>query len=249
VTGLHLIDFPQRRFTAELMDAPDCDEQRLRQSYVELAAINRWLSRAPSLLDRYVLADLPALTRGAPQRTIRVVDAGCGGGDVLAWLHRRAQALHLDLDLIGVDRDPRAVRFARERHGERPGLRFVEGSLYDLATIAPPADYVFCNHVLHHFADRDVPAVLASLFAATGRRLLINDLARSRLSYLAFTLLAALACRKSYTFHDGRLSIQKGFQEGELVAAAQRAQLPRPLVATCAPGRIFLVADVVPRAT
>jgi SAM-dependent methyltransferase len=167
---------------------------------------------------------------------------------VLAWLHRRAQTLGVDLDLVGVDRDPRAVRFARERHGDRAGLRFVEGSLHDLPAIAPGADYVFCNHVLHHFEDGEVPAVLASLFAATKRRLLINDLARSRLSYLAFTVLAAVACRASYTFHDGRLSIQKGFHKSELAAAARRAQLPRPFVATCAPGRIFLVADAAPRA-
>jgi 2-polyprenyl-3-methyl-5-hydroxy-6-metoxy-1,4-benzoquinol methylase len=232
-------DLSQRMFAPELMDAPDCDPGRLQRSYRELALINQWLARARHLLTRHVL-DHVART---PERPARFVDVGCGGGDVLAFMQARVRARRLPLQLVGVDLDPRAVSFARARLGPRSDVRVLEGSALALEELGLPFDYVFCNHMLHHFPDQEVPQVLAALHHAAGRRLLVSDLLRSPWAYAGYSLLAGVLFHRSYTFHDGRLSIRKGFHPDELARAAQTAGIAGAQVGTLAPGRVYLLAD------
>ncbi|HVW34847.1 MAG TPA: methyltransferase domain-containing protein [Acidimicrobiia bacterium] len=102
--------------------------------------------------------DLLALVDPAPdgRRPERVVDLGCGTGELTARL-----ADHLGAaDTVGVDSSPAMLEKARPR--ERPGLRFELG---DIGAFAPPADYdvIFSNAALHWVPDH--PALLARLRA------------------------------------------------------------------------------------
>jgi 2-polyprenyl-3-methyl-5-hydroxy-6-metoxy-1,4-benzoquinol methylase len=232
-------DLSQRLFAPELMDAPDCDPAHLRRSYLELGLINRWLSRARELLERHVLAHAAR----TPERSARFVDVGCGGGDLLAFVHQRCRTLGLRFQLVGVDLDPRAVSFARARLAGLPDVQILPGSALALADLGLRFDYVFCNHLLHHFPDAEVPSVLRALAHAAGRRLLVSDLLRSPWSYLGYSAIAPLLFHRSYTVHDGRLSIRKGFHPDELSRAAATAGIQHAHVGTLPPGRIYLVAD------
>lgn len=89
------------------------------------------------------------------------------------------------------------------------------------------ADYVFCNHVLHHIPPPAIAAALRSLRRAAKRRLLVNDLERSVAAYAAFSVLARVAFHDSFVRDDGRLSIRKGFRVSELWAACRQAEFPR----------------------
>jgi 2-polyprenyl-3-methyl-5-hydroxy-6-metoxy-1,4-benzoquinol methylase len=241
-------DLSHRHFAPEQMDAPDCDPARLDQTYNELASINHWLSRARTLLSRHVLAHAAR----TPDRPVRFADVGCGGGDLLPFMHQRARDLGLRMEIVGVDANPRAVSFARARLGllglDRCGVSILQGSAFALDDVGPPFDYVFCNHLLHHFPDGEVPQVLGALHRASQRRLLVSDLLRSPAAYAGYTALAAFFFHSSYTFDDGRLSIRKGFHPSELVQAASSAGISRAEVGTLAPGRVYLVADAAANA-
>ncbi|NBE53182.1 class I SAM-dependent DNA methyltransferase [Streptomyces boluensis] len=71
--------------------------------------------------DRAVLALFAELVRDAGGGP--VADVGCGPGRLTGHL------AGLGLDVSGIDLSPRMVALARERH---PGLRFAEGSMFDL---------------------------------------------------------------------------------------------------------------------
>jgi 2-polyprenyl-3-methyl-5-hydroxy-6-metoxy-1,4-benzoquinol methylase len=227
--------FARRWIGDELMDDPRCDDRLLFRTYDQLALLNRLVARYRSILSRYVLRDM-ARNRS---RAYRLIDLGAGGCDIARWLLAAAARRGVRLEVIAIDGDPRAIAYARSR-GVPAGLRVECADLRDMARWSP-ADYVFCNHVLHHLSDEALPQAIGLMDRAATRLWLAADLRRSRLSYAAFHLLAPLL-RDSFAFEDGKRSIRRGFQPAELLAAARAAQ-PRAAVRVerLIPGRLLLV--------
>ena len=89
--------------------------------------------------------DLLALVRPVPGG--RVVDLGCGGGELTAELHRRLQAA----ETLGLDRSPAMLERAAAVAGD--GLRFELG---DIAGFAGGGWHViFSNAALHWLPDQE----------------------------------------------------------------------------------------------
>lgn len=233
-----MLSFQERIYVPEAMDAHDADPAKHELSYTHLATINRWLARTRKLLWRHIL--LPAVRGGG---SASVLEVGCGGGDVLAWLARTARESGVTLQLCGLDVDARAVARARQSLAPFPEARVRHAGIDDLDVIGESADYVVCNHVLHHLAAEEIVPALRQLRRVTRRRLVINDLERSRSAYWLFSALAGVAFRNSFVFGDGRLSIRKGFRLPELRAACAQADFPSTArIFAMAPWRVVVVA-------
>src|SRR5919108_839270 len=77
----------------------------------------------------------------------RVLDIGCGTGTLVVLIKR----LHPDVDVIGLDPDPKALARAR-RKAERAGLsiQFNQGFSDELPYAEASFDRVFSSFMLHH---------------------------------------------------------------------------------------------------
>lgn len=91
--------------------------------------------------------DLLALVRPVPGG--RVVDLGCGSGELTAILAERVGAA----DTTGVDRSPAMLAEARRHEG--PGLQFEEGDLALWGNSDPPVDLVLANAALQWVPDHE----------------------------------------------------------------------------------------------
>lgn len=96
----------------------------------------------------------------------RVLDVGCGGGDVATVLSAHAGA---GGRVVGIDIDAEAVAIARAEAAERgvAGISYVVGDFRDPAVLAAaqgPFDLVYARFVLSHLADPD--AAIATLAGA-----------------------------------------------------------------------------------
>jgi trans-aconitate 2-methyltransferase len=102
--------------------------------------------------------DLLDLVR--PKEAMRVVDLGCGTGELTRTLHERLGAR----DTLGVDSSPAMLE--RSRSFEGGGLRFERREIGDLLAATEPGrwDLVFSNAALHWLPDHE--SLLARLTAA-----------------------------------------------------------------------------------
>jgi ubiquinone/menaquinone biosynthesis C-methylase UbiE len=94
----------------------------------------------------------------------RVLVAGGGTGDALVMLAQHAKDRGIAAEITYLDLSAASRRIAEARVAARglDNVRFVSGSLLEVASLAPGAyDYIDCCGVLHHLADP--PAGLAAL--------------------------------------------------------------------------------------
>lgn len=138
--GMSTERFPQAREMA--------DESMVRNLAAQAEAI--WPQEEP-LLRRYPLPAAP-----------RVLDAGCGTGEISSRLARLFPAA----SVLGVDILDGHLAVARERHGAlRPRLAFEHRSVYDLGLPAASFDLAVCRHVLQSIPHPE--QVLAELVRVT----------------------------------------------------------------------------------
>jgi SAM-dependent methyltransferase len=107
--------------------------------------------------DRYVAEYLQ------PRKDDRILDIGCGPGDILDHLP--------DVSYLGVDMDAPYIAAARKRFGGRGEFR-CESATETVLREPASFDIVMANGVLHHLDDDEVTTVLAlarSALKSTGR--------------------------------------------------------------------------------
>ena len=196
----------------EEMDLPGCDPDKLDRTYAQFALVNRAVSGWRGI---YLSQLRPCLRQGT-QATL--LDIGCGGGDVPVMLSRWAARDGLRLEITAIDPDPRASRFAAERH-PAAGVRFRQATAADLAAEGLSFDLVVSNHVLHHLPEDDLPVFLAESAELCHGRVIHNDLRRSPAAYALF-FAGSWPFTGSYIRQDGLTSIRRSYTAAELQAAA-----------------------------
>lgn len=197
----------------ELMDLPDCDPQRLDNTYRQFGVVNRVLSGWRKLY-RQELRPVFAAASG----TATLLDIGSGGGDLAVLLARWAARDGLMVQVTAIDPDPRAAAFASRRPRVHT-VDFRQAHSADLVREGRTYDAVISNHVLHHLVPDELQQLLAHSELLATRRALHNDLRRSPAAYGLFGV-AALPFRKSYIRVDGLTSIRRSYTPAELAAVA-----------------------------
>ncbi|WP_083527632.1 methyltransferase domain-containing protein [Curtobacterium ammoniigenes] len=217
---------------AELMDDPDCDPVRLDRTYRRFELINALVSGwretfrtriAPVLVGRRVPA--------------RILDLGCGGGDLARALARRASATGIPVEVVGIDPDERAIRAAKRRTTD--GVSFRVASSGDLVAAGEVFDVVVSNHVLHHLHADDRDAFFADSAALATSLVVHSDIRRSPGAYRSYAAAAPFIAPGTFVLVDGLRSIRRSYTAAELRDAAPAGWS----IAEQAPHRVLAVRE------
>lgn len=207
--------FPDMRFRnttdKEKMERVNADPDQLFRSIRQFRWINALFSASRRLLREHFF---PMMERD-PKRVYTLLDVGAGGCDIAIWVAREARNRGLKLNITALDNDPRILPIASKAVRDCPEIRIVEGNALDFGELGS-FDFIFSNHLLHHLDWDEIGIFLRQVLARTRLGFVMNDLKRSRWAYLGCTVLLGLSARRSFAFHDGRLSIRRGFLPGEL---------------------------------
>jgi 2-polyprenyl-3-methyl-5-hydroxy-6-metoxy-1,4-benzoquinol methylase len=204
-----MIDFSRRSREPELLDlGVPADE--MRRSLADLRFVNRRLSNSNRLVQTVL-----TLLDGQPAP--RLLDVGCGSGDLLVRMQRQSPR---PLLAVGVD--------IKRQHLELAGstVTAVASDVRHLPFPSESFDVVMASHFLHHFDGPELAEILTALFALARRALVISDLRRARVPYLFGRVAFPFLFRSKVSVNDGLVSIRRGFRTSELAAAFQEARIP-----------------------
>lgn len=207
----------------ELMDAPECDAAMLARTFRRFAVINPLVGGWGAVWRRHVG---PALVQ---ERRARILDLGCGGGDLARMLARRARRAGLDVEVVGVDPDERAIHAARRTPAD--GVTFRSAASDALVAAGERFDVVVSNHVLHHLSVPERDGFLADSAVLAERRVVHSDIRRSEAAYRSYAFAAPALAAGTFVLVDGLRSIRRSYTQSELAAVVPpgwRVEQSRP---------------------
>ena len=171
---------------------------------------------------------LEALAGRAADRgtEISLLDVGTGGADIPLALLDDWRARGRRLEITAVDSRAEVIEAARRGDSRVAGFARLTLGVADGRSL-PYADASFdvahASLVLHHLDPVDAVAFIRELDRVSRLGVIVNDLARSRLTLLGAWLLSHLATFNPYSRHDAPLSARRAYTLAEahaLIAAA-----------------------------
>ena len=230
-------DFTQRAEPSTLpewMDEP-CSYEEFRACLRDLRQVNR-LSRGY----RPTLAWLSSLLEAYPTpHPLRILDVGCGGGDLLREIAGWAANRRVEVSLTGIDLNPHAARAAEDFASPGETITFLTADAF-LYRPAAPADVIVSSLFTHHLETPDVVRFVAWMESQARLGWFINDLGRSRQAFYGFQALAAVMRWHRFVRHDGPVSFRRAFLAEDWRRIAQAAGLaPESIdLQSWSPGRL-----------
>jgi 2-polyprenyl-3-methyl-5-hydroxy-6-metoxy-1,4-benzoquinol methylase len=147
---------------------------------------------------------------------ITITDLGCGNGDMLRKLSDRGKRANLDFRLKGIDANAFTVSHAKALSNAYPDISYTCANIMDKDFVPERCDIILLTLTLHHFNDDQILQLLQRIIVGGTKAIIINDLHRSKLSYVLFGWMSSLAGLSRMNTEDGKLSIIKGFKRKDL---------------------------------
>lgn len=200
-----LLDFSRRAELTELMDEP-CSRDEMRACLRDLEKLNRWF-----LGYRPVLHWLDSLKLDDARGPIRILDVGCGHGDLLRRMERWAEDRGIALNLAGCDINPDAVAIAAEGSGGNAGeVEWIASNVFSLDSRRSD-DLVVSSLFTHHLSESDIVRFLRWMEQHARVGWFINDLSRAPIPYWLLKAFSKVAGLHRFVQNDGPVSIRRAF--------------------------------------
>lgn len=158
---------------------------------------------------------------------IRLLDVGCGTGQLLERLQDHAKRQALTLELAGADASSGMVERTREK---MPTTPVIHGKLGAFST-PEPFDIVTCTHALPYMGDLEEALAAFSQLLRPGGLLLLSQAARESLYDRIALSLVKLTTGPADYHPVGRITDGAAFDFETLDAGTLPLSLPMPSVA------------------
>ncbi|MBC7438579.1 MAG: methyltransferase domain-containing protein, partial [Flavobacterium sp.] len=150
-------------------------------------------------------------------RTFKIVDVGCGNGDMLRKLADYGKKNNLKLDLLGIDANQFTINHAEKLSENYLNIKYSCENIFDDKFKELKYDIVLCTLTLHHFKDNEIIDLLTIFYKNAIIGIVINDLQRSAIAYRLFQILCFVFQLNKMSKEDGLTSILRGFKKQELI--------------------------------
>jgi 2-polyprenyl-3-methyl-5-hydroxy-6-metoxy-1,4-benzoquinol methylase len=210
------MDFSIRSDRFELLDQPGIPAEDIQRNMYELSIINQKLGGH--------LITWEGFSRLAKKQTaVHVCEIGCGGGDNLKSIEKKAGERFGALSFTGIDINADCIEVAKKLVWKR-AVEF-EIRDYRLVHFRTKPDIIFCSLFCHHFKEAELVQMFRWMRENSRSGFFINDLHRHPLAYHSIRWLTSRFSRSYLVKHDGPLSVLRGFKKRELVDLMHKAAI------------------------
>tara|TARA_B100000795_G_C22783340_1_gene433397 strand:+ start:185 stop:907 length:723 start_codon:yes stop_codon:yes gene_type:complete len=208
-----LVDTSHRSSETEMMDDFTLEGAMFRDTLDKLETINRFLGG-----NTVTVKGLKKLLKNQlKNKTITIVDLGCGHGDILRDVAKFGRKNNYTFKLIGIDANFAAIEYAKELSKDYSELSFETIDIFSDDFKKQSYDVVLCTLFLHHFKNEQLISFLKPTIQKATIGAVINDLHRHKLAYYLFKLVGIFIKNKMVR-EDGLTSVLRAFKRKELEA-------------------------------
>lgn len=205
------IDTTNRSKDIEIMDDLNMGGELLINTLDQLANINKWLGGNKITLD-----GIKSLLKNHPKNKIfKIVDLGCGHGDILRKVATFGKLKGYNFQLLGIDANQAAIDYANLLSTDFPEISYKKEDVLSQEFKTETYDIALCTLFLHHFEDEVAVELIQTLTNNARIGVVINDLHRHRMAYYLFKLVT-LTNKNKMIVSDGLMSILKAFKRKDL---------------------------------
>ena len=200
-----MIDFKRRSYNKELLDRDDLLFDDIRKNMQELNIIN-------SRLGGHAIT-IKGFKEMATTSTVTICEIGCGGGDNLAALYRWGMKHNIKVRCIGIDINNNCIEWAKQSN-PIPDSAFIVSD-YKSVNFSEKPDIIFCSLFAHHFAEKELRAMMLWMQANSRLGFYINELHRHPIAYYFIKITTKLFSKSYLVKNDAPLSVLRGFKTKE----------------------------------
>ena len=220
--GLKILpDFSQRSTEAEMMDTAVIPFPEFDKCLRHIEIVNRF-----TLGYRPVLFWLKkTLSAASSERPITIIDIGCGRGEMLRQIWRRAKEQKINVHLTGIDINPWSTVSAKKATPKNMGIHYKTSDIFEMHT-TEKAEFIISTHFTHHLGNDELIRFLQWMDNHALQGWFINDLHRHKAPYLFIKYILSLVPINKMSRNDGPLSVARAFTADEWRQILQRAGIP-----------------------
>lgn len=215
-----LVDTSHRSSEMEIMDDFTMEGALFRDTLDKLEIINRFLGGNSVTING--LKNL--LKNQSKNKTITIVDLGCGNGDILRDVAKFGRKNNYSFKLIGIDANPAAIEYAKELSKEYSELSFKTIDILSEDFKKQSYDVILCTLFLHHFKNEELISFLKTTTNKATIGVVVNDLHRHKLAYYLFKLIGFFIKNKMVR-QDGLTSVLRAFKREDLENIAKEIKV------------------------
>ena len=215
-----LVDTSHRSSEMEIMDDFTIEGALFRDTLDKLEIINRFLGG-----NSVTINGLKSLLKNqSKNKTITIVDLGCGNGDILRDVAKFGRKNNYSFNLIGIDANLAAIEYAKELSKEYSELSFKTIDILSEDFKKQSYDVVLCTLFLHHFKNEEIISFLKTTTNKATIGVVVNDLHRHKLAYYLFKLIGFFIKNKMVR-QDGLTSVLRAFKRKDLENIAKEMKV------------------------
>jgi 2-polyprenyl-3-methyl-5-hydroxy-6-metoxy-1,4-benzoquinol methylase len=196
----------------EIMDDFALEGEILRDALDKIAKINQLLGG-----NKLTLKGVQELLKQSKKEEVKIVDVGCGNGDMLRTLADFGLNNKLNFKLIGIDANNFTISHAIQLSEKYTNISYRCEDIFKDSFKELKYDIVLCTLTLHHFKNHEIEDLLKVFYKNSSIGIVINDLHRSPIAYRLFQGLCFVFQLNDMSREDGLTSILRGFKKEELV--------------------------------
>ena len=207
-----------RSSQAELLDDFEVKGEDLNRNLEELELVNKWLGGRPILKKGIDLS----LKKGFNFN--KVVDLGCGGGDLLEYSHKLLKDKRENIEYLGYDLNKNVLDFANDRV-KGDSIKFIQQNAMAIDEFKTGNTLYLATLFFHHFTETQIIEFLKSFKSTQNSFLIINDLHRHPLAYYSIKVLTQLFSSSKMVKNDAPLSVARAFKRTDWNHIFESAEL------------------------